>query len=145
MKNSPQMMGLAVLVASGVFGLTLALKLPLLSGVLYGVAVWLAVQSRERQAVLGVAGLSTLLLLLTLGILPPPPAQLRETLAGGGLALLAIWIAAQLGNDRLRSEQHLHQLLRSAEESSRRRTEELEATNRQLKTEMAERQQGEAA
>ena len=140
--NRPLPIVAAVGLAAVIFGLSLAL--PLRLGVLYLAAVWVAAQSRSSQAVIGVAGFATVLRLVALVAKPMSGAQTAPALTAAGLSLLAIWTTAALALQWLQAERARQNLRRSADELGRKRADALAAANRQLKAEVAERQQGDA-
>jgi PAS domain S-box-containing protein len=132
-------------VAAVVFALNLAFPAEAALGVLYLVAVWLAGRGRRPQAVLAVAGLCTALAVAAVAASPPDPREAHPVLLDFAFALLAVWVGAGMTVEWLKVERARDLLRKSADESSRRRAEELETTSRRLNTEMAERRQGEAA
>jgi PAS domain S-box-containing protein len=132
-------------VAAVVFALNLAFPAEAALGVLYLGAVWLVGRSRSGQAVIAVAGLCTVLAIAAVLAHPPDPREAHPVLLDFVFALLAVWIGTGMTIEWLKAERARDQLRKSADESSRRRAEELETASRRLNTEMAERQQGEAA
>lgn len=132
--------GLALAIFAAAYGLPGRLPIGVLALAAVGCAAW----SGSPQGVVGVAGLCTVLALVLVVTRPPTAHDTQLVFGGMGLTLAAVWATAVLALQWLQAERGRLQLKKRADDTNRRRSEELEATNRRLQVEVAERQQGEA-
>jgi two-component system sensor histidine kinase/response regulator len=116
-----------------------------LAGLLYVGCVFIGLRLVWKNAVLGIAGGCTALVLL--GFLASMsqgnPDDFFATVAMRGLSIVAIWAAALVGIQRTRSAEALRQAQQELEQRVAQRTAELAKANERLQRQMAERERAE--